>query len=428
MTKRGRKLGPALATVLVAGNMIGSGVYLLPVSLAAFGSVSILGWIGGLLAALVFAGVFAWIGVLRPETLGLPQTVEEAYGPVAGFATGALYWVQGVVGNIAIALAVTGYVEALIPALRGVFATTACTLVVSWLLIGLNLLGPRLVSRFEGLTLIVGLAPVLLVGTVGWFFFDPHVFAASWNVTGKPTIVILPKIIVPVLWAFIGLECACVASPLVENPRRNVPIATFAGVTVAAFVYIAACTAIMGVLPAAAVAHSTAPFVDVVGHILGASFGIVIALCAALKSGGALGGWILLTAEAGRQSIALSGRVQADIRRAERTQLLVCGAVMSGLIVVTASPSIGAQFSTVIDATVLVTVSVYVLAGAALARLGRTSWRLVWLGAAAVILGLVIILTQDLPSILTTAGVVALCLIAYPLLRRRPAAATAPAG
>ena len=40
---RTRKIGPALATVLVAGNMIGSGVFLLPASLAATGSSTVIG-------------------------------------------------------------------------------------------------------------------------------------------------------------------------------------------------------------------------------------------------------------------------------------------------------------------------------------------------------------------------------------------------
>ena len=53
-----RALGLWMCTALVVGNMIGSGIFLLPASLAAFGGVSILGWLattaGAVLLALVF--------------------------------------------------------------------------------------------------------------------------------------------------------------------------------------------------------------------------------------------------------------------------------------------------------------------------------------------------------------------------------------
>ena len=60
-------------TALVMGNMIGSGIFLLPASLAAYGGISIFGWvfttIGALLVALVFAR--------------LSQDVPKAGGPYA---------------------------------------------------------------------------------------------------------------------------------------------------------------------------------------------------------------------------------------------------------------------------------------------------------------------------------------------------------
>jgi arginine:agmatine antiporter len=44
-----RKLGPVLATMIVAGNMIGSGIFLLPATLAGVGSLTVLGWMIGTL-------------------------------------------------------------------------------------------------------------------------------------------------------------------------------------------------------------------------------------------------------------------------------------------------------------------------------------------------------------------------------------------
>ena len=60
-----RGVGPLAATVLVAGNMIGSGVFMLPASLAATGSSTILSWLITSAGALALAGVFAALATIR---------------------------------------------------------------------------------------------------------------------------------------------------------------------------------------------------------------------------------------------------------------------------------------------------------------------------------------------------------------------------
>ena len=51
-----RKIGPVLATFLVANNMIGSGFFLLPASLAEIGGVTALTWL--LLLGMALAGLW----------------------------------------------------------------------------------------------------------------------------------------------------------------------------------------------------------------------------------------------------------------------------------------------------------------------------------------------------------------------------------
>ena len=73
--------------------------------------------------------------------------------------------------------------------------------------------------------------PLLLVGTVGWFVFDPAQFLriveCQWHAADLEAV---PQSLALVFWAFTGLESASVAAAVVENPERNVPIATIAGV------------------------------------------------------------------------------------------------------------------------------------------------------------------------------------------------------
>ncbi len=96
-----------------------------------------------------------------------------------------LYWAQGACGNVAIGVAVTGYLAVLFPVIKGQWGLALTTAGVVWFFVLMNLFGPRMVARFEGWTLLIGLVPVLIAGTVGWLFFDPLLFAQAWNLTGS---------------------------------------------------------------------------------------------------------------------------------------------------------------------------------------------------------------------------------------------------
>ena len=64
------------------------------------------------------------------------------------------------------------------------------------------------------------------------------------------------------LWAFIGVETASVSAGVVENPTRNVPIATLGGVILAGICYVLSSSAIMGMIPNKELIASSAPFAD----------------------------------------------------------------------------------------------------------------------------------------------------------------------
>ncbi len=158
------------------------------------------------------------------------------------------------------------------------------TVVLLWLVTVVNLVSPRFVGQFDGLLLVAGLVPLLLVVTVGWASFDPAQFRASWNVSGQPLHQALPNSLALVFWAFTGLESASVAAAVVDKPERNVPIATIAGVLIAAVIYIAASIVIFGIAPAADIANSNAPFALAAARMLGPAAGPLVALCGGLKA------------------------------------------------------------------------------------------------------------------------------------------------
>jgi APA family basic amino acid/polyamine antiporter len=95
--------------------MIGSGIFLLPASLAAValatGSGSLLAWALTGIGAMLLAAVFATLGRAYPKTGGPYAYAHRAFGDFAGFQTAWGYWIAAWAGNAAIAIAFTGYLR-----------------------------------------------------------------------------------------------------------------------------------------------------------------------------------------------------------------------------------------------------------------------------------------------------------------------------
>jgi arginine:agmatine antiporter len=425
---RNRKIGPVLATLLVASNMVGSGIYLLPATLASVGSIVIVGWIVATLGALLVAAVLGRLAQVAPEAGGPLAYAGDALGPYIGFQANAIYWVCCWVGNIAIAVAATGYLASFFTGLSTPLSLAIGTSVLIWVLTAINILGPRFVCQLEGVSLTLGLIPILLVATVGWAFFDPEVFIASWNVQDASIFKVIPQSLVLVFWAFVGLESASVATAVVENPRRNVPIATVCGVALAGLVYIASTSVIMGVLPASELVKSSAPFADAVRLMLGPAAGAIVALMAATKAIGTLAGWILLTAQTGK-SAAQRGLFPKIFARSDSAgiptaNLLIMAALMTVVVFVTTAPTLGEQFGKLIEVSTTLCLLVYVYACTAIWHYGEADpalasslrWRA--LALAAMLVCLFVIATSDPTLLALSAAVVFLTCPLYPFVMR----------
>jgi arginine:agmatine antiporter len=361
------------AAALVAGSMVGAGIYLLPASLAATGSIAILGWVAATVAALAIAGVFVWLGPLAPQSDGLPDYVHAGLGRFFGVQAALLYLLSGWVGLLPLALGVAGVAGFLVPALAGPVPKLVVTLTTIWAAVGVAWAGPKIVTRAAGVTLVLGLAPVLLVAVAGWFFFRPEVFMASWNPGAASTFAAVRGSGLSCFFAFLGLECAAATAGIVRDPVRNVPRATLLGVLGVAAFYMAASTVVMGVLPAAALAKSSAPFGDVAQAAMGAGLGAAIAICSAVRGAGSLIGWMLVTSETARSAADTGDFLPAfRTRPGERVSawgLLTAGGVLTLTALLTVSPNLAEQFSMVANVTTLLCLYTYGMAAVSLLRL-----------------------------------------------------------
>ena len=422
---RNRKIGPFLATALVANNMIGSGIFLLPASLAAVGSVTILGWLVATFGALCVALVLAKLGQVSPEPGGPCAYAEASLGRFIGFQNYVIYGLCNIVGVIAITLAAVGYLGHFFPALTTPLNVALASTALIWLFTAVNVFGPRFACQVETFTLVVGLVPLALVGTAGWWFFDAETFRASWNVTGKPALEVIPGSMVLVFWAFVGVESASVGTAFIENPRRNVPLATVAGLLLVGLFYMATCSVIMGIIPAATLAKSTAPFADAAQHMIGPFAGAVVALAAMLKASGAVCGWILINAQLRKRGAertffpAILART--DSGGVPTLALVLQALLMSAVVFATMSPTLNQQFNRLIEVSTIYTLITYIYGATAIWHFegaGPESLSLHRYRALAVLamaFSMVVILMSGTQMLALTAVTILATCLAYPL-------------
>ena len=376
-----RKLGWGLAALVVAGNMIGSGVYLAPVTLAALGSSTVIGWLVCGVGAMTLAAVFAGLGRLQPDADGLSDFTRRGLGRFIGYQTAIAYWAVSLTGNVAVALAGTGYLAFFFPVLKEPAMAAVSNLVLIGVTTAVYASGARIAARLGALTLGIGLLPILLAIVAGGMAFDGDTFKASWSPDGAPLIESVPASLVVIFWSFLGLESAAALSRLVKDPARDVGRASIGGVLLALVVYVLASVAVFGVIPAGELAQSTSPFADLAARVMGASVAGLVAACAVIKALGTIAGWTMLGGETAR-SAAEKGWAprwfgsRETPGRLPLTNPLINGAIMAVLIVSTIQPTLAGQFGLLIGGCTVLTICLYALCSLTLFRAAPTvGWK-----------------------------------------------------
>ncbi len=289
-----KTIGIWICISLVVGNMIGSGIFLLPASLAPFGGVSLLGWIVTAFGALFTALVFARMSRKFPKQGGPYRYAYDNFGEFAGFSVAWSYWISIWCGNAAIAVASVAYLGYFFPilAMSPPHAITV-TLFILWSLTLLNARGVREAGIFQLVATILKFIPLAILGLVSFYVFEPKSFE-PFNLSGEPLLSSIAATAALTLWAFLGLESATIPADTVDNPKKAIPRATLIGFGIATLIYISSQVTIMSVVPNAQLQQSGAPFADAARILWGDTAAFVIAIGAVISCLGALNGWILL--------------------------------------------------------------------------------------------------------------------------------------
>ncbi|AQT65085.1 lysine:cadaverine antiporter [Serratia marcescens] len=344
-----KKIGLIACTGVVAGNMMGSGIALLPANLASLGSIAIWGWVISIIGAMSLAYVYARLATKNPQQGG-PIAYAGEISPAFGFQTGVLYYHANWIGNLAIGITAVSYLSTFFPALNNpVPAGIACIAIV-WIFTFVNMLGGTWVSRLTTLGLVLVLIPVIVTATVGWHWFDAATYQANWNTSGTTDSHAVIKSILLCLWAFIGVESAAVSTGMVKNPKRTVPLATMLGTGLAGIIYIAATQVISGMFPASEMAASGAPFAISASAIMGNWAAPMVSAFTAFACLTSLGSWMMLVGQAGVRA-ANDGNFpkvygELDKNGIPKKGLLLAGCKMTALMVlITLMSSAGGKAS-----------------------------------------------------------------------------------
>src|SRR6478672_7710031 len=372
-----KKMNLIQLTFLVAVNMMGSGIIMLPTNMAKVGAISLLSWIVTALGSMAIAYGFAQAGIFNQREGGMSAYAEDAYGKPGYFIVFFLYFLSLAIGNVAIAISAVGYLAGFFPGLSATpIATTLGVIGLLWLTTLANFGGPSVTGKIGSITVWGVILPVGLLSFIGWFWFKGHIFAEAWNPQGLSIGAGMGSSIALTLWAFLGMESAAQNSSAVENPKRDVPLACLFGTLGAAVIYVLSTTVIQGIVPNAELAESTGPFGLAFTHMFNPTVGSIVIGLAVLACLGSLLGW--------QFTIAMTGKSAADQRMfpsfftrlnrmgAPVTGMIVMGIVQSLLALSTISPSLSEQFGVLVNLAVVTNVVPYIIALSALMVMMKT--------------------------------------------------------
>ncbi len=382
-----KKMNLVQLTFIVAVNMMGSGIIMLPANMAQVGAISLLSWLVTAVGSMAIAYGFAQAGLFNQRKGGMAAYAEDAYGKPGYFLVFLLYFLSLAIGNVAIGISAVGYLAGFLPWLSSTpIATCLGLIVLLWLTTAANFGGPRITGRIGSVTVWGVIIPVGLISIIGWIWFSSETFAAAWNPKGLSIAEGMGSSIALTLWAFLGMESAAQNSDAVENPKRDVPLACMLGTLGAAVIYILSTTVIQGIVPNVELAASTGPFALAYAQMFNPTIGSLVMALAVLACIGSLLGWQFTIAQTAKSAaeermfpafFAKENQMGAPV-----TGMIVLGVVQTLLALMTISPTLSEQFSALVNLAVVTNVLPYIIALSALtvmmtaARVPESKFRL----------------------------------------------------
>ncbi|MGZ3778738.1 MAG: amino acid permease [Mucilaginibacter sp.] len=327
------KLGLWTSTSLVVGNMIGAGIFLMPAAMASFGGIGLLGWVFSAIGSFLLAQVFSNLSRLLPGVNGGPYAYTRAgLGNFVGFLVAWGYCLSTCCACTGITVSFVGAMSTFFPALaKNPVASIVTGLTVIWFITWVNTRGVGTSGRFQLVTVLVKLVPLLLIGIGGLFFIKMENFR-PFNPTGMPTFSTITTVAAMTMFAFVGLECATIPAGSTENSGKTIARATTLGITIVALIYILSTFSMIGMIPAKTLGASTTPFADAADLMYGPWARYLVGGGVAVAALGALNGWTLVLGQV-PYSIASDGLFPGIFARTNKKGVPSAGMFISYAII-----------------------------------------------------------------------------------------------
>lgn len=371
-----------MSAAMVVGTMVGSGIYLLPTTLAPFGLNLVGAFILTGLGTMCLAFAMARMAARIPG--GPFAYIANAFGDTTAFLTLWSYTLSQVTGVGGVAVAVAGALGHVFPAVVGGPGLITVALVSIAILMLINFRGAHSAGMVQVVTTLIKLLPLvavvlLVIGKAGGG--QPLQALAPVPLSGKAIVAAAALI----LFSLTGFEAAVMTANVTRDSTTTVPRATIQGTGFTAIIYLLATVAVLALLPSALAMKSGAPFADAVAPILGTAAGIVVALIAAVSAFGTANSLLLIAAESSR-TMAEANDLPAVFCRSNRIgapvgAVLICGAAAALLVLASSSKNFVSVYVFITLVSTLLSLVLYIVCAAAALKLrvgGR--WTVVVVG------------------------------------------------
>lgn len=288
-----KNIGFAVATSLVVGTVIGSGIFMKPgivISDTGNSTLALWAWIIGGIITLASGLTIAEVSVKIPKTGGLYAYIEEVYGKFWGFLCG---WVQTLIYGPAIMGALGLYFGSLVAGFFGISDSNKILIGIGTILfLGfMNLLGTQYGGLIQNISTIGKLIPIILIASFGIFKGNVSVLNMGSGVTHSFS---MGAAVLATLWAYDGFMNVGYMAGEMKDPSKTLPRAIISGILIVIVAYLTVNIAMLHVLPASKIvelgpnAASTAA-----AHLFGSMGGKLITIGILISIFGCLNGKVL---------------------------------------------------------------------------------------------------------------------------------------
>ncbi|GAB6282571.1 MAG: amino acid permease [Ignavibacterium sp.] len=321
-----RNLSLTAGTMIVAGSMIGSGIFRKPATMAGqllSPELLIIVWVLGGIITFLGALVNAEIAGMFDKTGGQFIYFREMYGDFTAYLYGwSILAVIQTGSQAAIAYVFAEYLGYFIhfpeapkfiqefsifmPAVGNIFpfqdfGTKAVAIICILFLTGINYLGVFFGGLVQTIITFIKIGTIILLSILLFIFGNGSTQNLFTNFSIPPEVStnllsIMGLALAGAFWAYDGWNNVTFVSGEIKKPKRNVPLSLIFGTLIVMVVYVIINLAFLYVLPIDEMKDSPLVAATAAEKIFGTSGGSIIAIAVIISAFGALNGSILSTA------------------------------------------------------------------------------------------------------------------------------------